>query len=175
MKAIIITRAVNENIDSEKLTALLSDTEVLKIALNKTVCTCDIRLFLDWFIWDKVKGLGGQLMTISTGLKRIPEEFHKDFIFFNGTKMPCTADESELLVCNSSLDTAIDLAFKIGVTDLLLIADNNIIEDDISFFKGFLEGIKMVTDFYNTKMNVYQFSKGNFNLPVMDLESFIKL
>jgi hypothetical protein len=171
MKAIIITRAIEESKDSEELRTLLDNTDILKIAINNANCKADIRLFLDYWYWEEHEKLSGKMMTRVNDC--ISKENHEKFIFFNVTKTPCTKDNTELFVCNSSLDTAIDLAYKIGITELLLIADNNIVEDGIKFFKGFIEGIKRIVDFYNTKMNIYQFTQGNLNLKIKTVKEFI--
>jgi len=179
-KAIIITRAIDESPNPKELRALLDSSKILKIAINNVECKADIRIFLDWWFWRDFKKLGGKLMTRSEAigtkykpsLSYVPKEEQDNFIFFNCTKEPCTENETELFVCNSTLDTSIDFLYKLGVKEVLLIADNKIIEDGINFHKGFCEQMKKVVDFYSTKINIYQFSKGNFNVPVKTLKQF---
>ena len=173
MKAIIITRAIDESPDSEKIRAFLNNTNIIKIAVNTANCKANIRLFVDCQHWKQYLNYPEQLMTRAEGLNLIPKEQQERFIFFNHTKTPCTKDNTELFIYPSSMGACIDLAYKLGVTDLLLIADNKIVEDGKAFFKGYCQQSKDVTDFYNTKMNIYQFSNGNFNLPVKSIKDFI--
>lgn len=174
-KVIIITRAIEDSPDSENIRALINNSNLLKIAINYANVVADIRLFLDFWLWKDLEPMGGKMMTRSQGMLNIPKWHHRKFIFFNMTKQPCSPDKSELLLCNSSLDTSIDLAYKMGTQELLLVADNNIVEDGVNFLEGFCESVKKVTNFYNDRMNLYQFGKGNLDLPVKSVESFVNI
>ena len=186
MKAIIITRAIQERPDFEELRALLDSTNILKIAINLIPIKANIRLFMDWFEWELYTNPfydSEQLVTHSGGIggmtydgveyPPIPEELQKRYMFFDTAEKPCTLNPHELFTYPSSLGAGLDLAYKIGVKELLLISDNNIIEDGIKFFNGYCETTKLITDFYNKQIKVYQFSDGNFNLPVKTIKDFI--
>ena len=173
MKAIIITRALDESPDSEGLRALLNATDILKIAINTVDVKANIRLFMDTQLWQNYTNYSEFMLTTTRGLTLIPEEQQNKFNYFNIEKMPCTDENTELFCMLGSLGASLDLAYKMGVKELLLVADNNVIEDDKAFFKGYREQAKDVADFYNTKMNIYQFSLGNFNLPVKTIKDFI--
>jgi len=173
MKAAIITRALYERPESQENRTLLNSSDIFKIAVNTVDVKANIRLFMDTQHWKHYLKYPEFLLTTARGLQLIPEKNQDKFNYFNFEKNPCTSENTELFGMLGSLGASIDLAYKLGVKDLLLVADNRITEDGEMFKNGYCEQARLVTDFYNTKMNVYQFTQGDFNLPVKSIKDFI--
>lgn len=171
MKTIIITRAINEGYPKE-YKEILERSNINKIAVNKVDVKSNVRIFLDCHHWKDYLHFEEQLIT--RGTNEIPKKYRDRFLFFKQVKKPCTECGKELFCFPSSLGSAIDLAYKLGTKELLLVADNNIIEDNIYFYNGFMEQTKKIVYFYKTKMNIYQFSNGNLNILVKTIEEFVK-
>lgn len=169
MKCLILTRV--ETSTEEK--TLVNQSKLFKLAVNTANYKADLRLFHDSQYWQMY--LDNYPETLVTRAKEsllIPD--HARFIFYNDALEPCTENKEELYFEQSSLICSIDFAIKLGFTDILLVADNNV--DNINFTKDLFESeINRIIKRFTPYANIYQFSDGNFDLPVMSVGKFLQV
>lgn len=177
-KAIIITRAIKEHPDFKEIRMFLQQTDVFKIAVNHAGAKGNIRLFVDWFHWREYLRYEEQLVTNVVGCiglsdhPPIPPEYHERFFFFKAGRTIGSSDIQELCVFPSSLGAAMDLAYKMGYQEILLLADNKVKIDGVNFLPGFKEQSDFVVSEYAKRIKVCQYTYGEFSLPVESLEDF---
>jgi hypothetical protein len=165
----LLTRCKTSNF--EKIS--IDKSSILKIAVNRADYQSNYRLFYDSFHWRSYFDHIKNEIFVTRKLESENINNKENFMFFEDALTPCTSNSNELFMEHSSLIPSIDLAIKLGGKDILLIADNNV--DNINFLKEVFEPeINKTIQEFREYANIYQFSKGNFNLPVKSIEEFTK-
>jgi len=181
MKAIIITRYLKESPDFLELRTFFSycEEDILTIAVNQVDISAKHRIFNDWFHYPYYinKYYKERLYTVDTAKDKIPKHYHNLFVFFKPVYSLEESHKTEssvgslTLYTHSTLISAIDLALKLKAKHILLIANNNV--DNENFVKPLFEAtINRMVDSFKSLVSLYQISNGNFNLPVMNITEF---
>lgn len=123
----------------------------------------DVRLFHDHVYWKSYLEKTTEPLISSFLVNN-----HERFIFkYKIGNSPNSQDKEELYFKEGSIIPAIDYCIKIvGANEILLIADNT--AHNKEFQERINEAIKQF------KVNIYQFTAGNFNLPVKSIKDFIQ-
>ena len=151
MKALILT---NYEV-TQKERYLIECSSVLKIAVNWAWYLADYRVAQDQYYEDEI-------------LSQFSEQLIQYSPFpIQSRKKRITIDHT-LWFSYGSITTAISLAIQKGCEDILLVADNTIHQDK------FKQGIKDAVNVLKSKANIYQCSNGNFELPTISIQEFLR-
>ena len=149
-KAIILTYAPIT--EAEKL--LLINTEIFKLAINQHCSELkpNCRIIADYWNW--------QFM-----INNFPETL---IVARESIKHPRVISKPDLPCLMGTITSAIVHLLEENTEKILLVADNKV------HGKVFQDEIKKAVSELNAKNNIYQYSQGNFDLPVIKIKEFIK-
>lgn len=181
MKALVLTRQLNDLPEELKL---ISESNILKIAVNHAPARSDYRVFSDydmWHFYDKPQYInrGERLVTTNAGMLALPNHI---WMYYKPVSNPNPNDVRETMIVNhrqvytqelfyygGSIIPATDLAIKLGATEILLIADNTV------YYEEFQETIKKSMNKLKAYCDISCFkAENNFNLPYKDLAKFLQ-
>lgn len=152
--------------------------------MNHAPCKSDYRVFSDYDMWhsyDKPQYLnrGEKLITTNAGMLALPNYiwmYYKPVTNFNPDAIRGLivvnhrqVYTQELFYYGGSIIPAVDLAIKLGATEILLIADNTVHYDEFQeTIKKSIGKLKAYCDLFCFK------AQNNFNLPFKDLAEFLQ-
>lgn len=149
-KAIVLTQIKITDIEKE----LLKNTNVFKIALNQHAeeLKPNIRIVTDYSLGEKCFKFPQKIISIRERFRFITDKviYPKDIKFKGSTIL-------------ASLDWLIQQNYR----DILIIGDNTVNT------KEFQDKVNEEIEKIKHKANIYQFSNGNFNLPVISIKEFL--
>ena len=147
MKAIILTYA------DFKEKELIRDTNIFKIALNQHAeeLKPDIRIITDYNLGEKCIKFPQKIISL------------RDHFRFTTNR----AIYPDLEFKGSTILAAIDWLIQQKYREILIIGDNTVNT------KEFQDKVNEEIEKIKHKANIYQFSSGNFNLPVMSIKEFL--
>lgn len=176
-KAIVVTRFLYELPNEEQ--ELINNTNIFKIAVNHVlVKNAEYRIFHDhqhfiWYCgewWKKDGKFNGNKLITNQLAKPLLTKLgyhHSINMFYKTVSKPNTPNKDELFMWNGTLIPAIDLCIKKNFEEILLIANNQVYHD------GFRTEINKAIERLKEFANIYQCSKGNFNLNIKNIKEFI--
>lgn len=170
MKAFVLTRCDSVLPEDVKI---IQSSNIFKVCVNNASYNCNYRLFHDYSHYDGfVKYFSEPLITSYHALQSVERtEIQKTgrfSLFYNTTDIPNTKNKNELFFATGSIIPSIDYCIKNGASEVLLVADNNVYSDN------FKDGINKALNKLITHSNIYQFSNGNFKLPIKSIKDFIE-
>lgn len=170
MKAFVLTRC---NTISEEDIQLIQSSDIFKICVNNAEYNCNYRLFHDYSHYANfVKYFPEPLITSYHALQCVEktaiQKTNRFVMFYNTSDIVNSKNSNELFFSTGSIIPSIDYCIKQGYKDIILVADNNVYSDN--FKTKINEAISKLTK----HSNIYQFSNGNFNLPVKSIKEFIR-
>ena len=169
-KCFILTRC---DAITEQEKQLINNSNIFKMAVNYAHYNSNCRLFHDYSFWNKYVGYFSESLITSYHIKHSEDlQQAKDtgrfILFYETSTMPVIEKIDTLHFDSSSIIPAINYCTLQGFTEILLIADNtaydNILQQDIN---------KAIAK-YKDIANIYQYSNGNFILPIKTIEEFIR-
>jgi len=148
LKAIILTYANIEQ--SEK--SLLQSTNIFKLALNQHAEELypDYRIITDYFLEKMCKNFSQKIISVRDRLNCYSDKVE----YFDGKFKGAT------------ILSAIDYLLSKDYEEILIIGDNKVHDP------AFQNLINTEIDKLDTKTKIYQYSDGNFHLPVKTIEEF---
>ena len=180
MKFLILTRQLN---DYPELIEQIRHSDIMKVSVNHTPIKSDYRVFHDYNKWSeygvkKYAEQGEKLVTVYAGLLVMPKNiwmYYKpvDYPSFNNDKNEVLSEHprgnaEELYFKGGSIIPSIDLALRLGATDVLVIADNTV------YGEKFQDLIKDAIKELKAYANIYCFkADNNLNLPYKNITDFI--
>lgn len=149
MKAIILTYA-DVTLKEKKL---INDSCLFKVAVNWANYQTDYRVTRDYksldFICNRFKE--PVILSACDGRK---DRFKR-------------AKAMNLYYKGSTLTSAVDFCLNLGYNEILLVANNKVHTEHLQ------ETVKQAINELKAKGTIYQYTKGNFDLPVKSIEDFI--
>lgn len=148
-KAIVLTYAPVPEYEQK----ILRNTKIFKIALNNhaEVFKPDIRICSDYILAMICRNFPQKIISVRDAFRFKSNRVIKSDIEFKGATILC----------------AVDWLIQEGYTDILIIGDNKVNTKQLQ------ELIKTEIDKVKDKANIYQYTAGNFNLPVKSITEFI--
>ena len=151
MKAFILTYASISESEEE----LLAKTDVFKIALNQHAeeLKPDIRIITDYFLENLYNRFSQKIVSLRDRLKYDSERVEYPKIEFKG----------------STVVAALEYLILKGYNEIMIVGDNKV--NSAAFRDMVNQDIRNL----ESKAKIYQYSNGNFNLPVLKISEFIFL
>jgi len=149
-KGIILTYA---DITEEEKT-LLTNTNIYKIALNQHAeeLKPNIRIIADYTLKDKLLRFPQKIISVRERLLSQSDRVIYPDIEFKG----------------STILAALDWLIKEGFSDILILGDNKV--NSLQFQDEVKAGVNEIKDL----ANLYQYSDGNFDLPIISVNEFLE-
>lgn len=153
MKAIVLT---NSQVDESQAKELI-ETDIFKIALNFHAewLKPDLRIATDYGM------ANGMLNCFSQNVVTIRDYFEDKRNIYHG----------EITFKGSTIIACIEYLISENFDEILLIADNSVHQE--WFKERIKKEIENILEKYSN-IKIFQYSNGNFNLPVMSVQKFIK-
>lgn len=153
MKAIILTNADIDEHDKE----LLRDTEITKIAINQHAeeLKPNYRICSDYGI------IGNLLENYSQQIITLREWVNHERLIYAGS----------ISFKGSTMIAGIEYLINKNYSEILIVGDNTVHSD--IFQNRINDEIEIIKN-NKPDINIFQFSQGNFNLPVKSVEEFLK-
>ena len=151
-KAIILTNAFVENDDKN----ILINTNITKIAINHHAedLKPDYRICSDYIITNLLYKFNQPIISIREFVNNKKIIYAGNISFKGSTMIAC-----------------IEYLINSGYNEILIIGDNTVHQD---FFQKRINDEIDIIKSNKKDINIYQYSNGNFNLPVMNVKEFIK-
>jgi hypothetical protein len=149
MKAIILTYSPLRNFEKE----LIKNTDIFKIALNQHAKELlpNARIITDYVLKKICQSCSEKIISVRDTLKCFSDRVEYPDIEFKG----------------STIVAAVEYLISKSYSKILIIGDNTV--NSVLFQKE----VKNEIDKLKDKALIYQYSKGNFNLPVITVSDFI--
>ena len=149
MKAIILTWAHLSDFEKD----LIKQTDIFKIALNHhgKELLPDIRIITDYVLENIMKNCPEKIISVRDSLRYYSDRVEYCNVVFKG----------------STIVAAIEYLIGKKYSEILIIGDNSVHSE------VFRNEIKAEIDKLIQKVKIYQYSDGNFNLPVKTVRDFI--
>ena len=150
MKSIILTSAPVTKQEEE----ILKHTEIFKIALNQHAeeLKPDIRIITDYVLADICKNFPQKIVSVRDRLRYFTSRVEYFDTEFKG----------------STIISAIEYLISKKYDDILIVGDNTVHN------KEFMDWTKSEVEKLSTKACIYQYSDGNFTLPVKTVKEFCR-
>lgn len=149
MKAIILTYAPVEEYERK----ILKETDIFKLAINQHAeeYRPSIRFITDYILAEICQYFPEKVVSVRDKFRYESGRVEYFDTEFKGVTMI----------------SAIEYLIYKGFDEILIVGDNTVNE------KEFQDAIKRETDILKEKVSIYQYSKGNFNLPIKSISEFI--
>ena len=150
MKAIILTYAPVT--DSDKV--LLQSTKIFKVAINQhgEEYKPDVRVAGDWNLTYLCKNFSQPIVSLREHFRFISPREVENNVEYKG----------------ATIVGAVEWLIQRGIRDILIVGDNTVNT------KEFQDNINKYITPLMTKTRIWQYSYGNFNVPVKSIEKFIE-
>ncbi|MBR6127750.1 hypothetical protein IKQ21_08715, partial [bacterium] len=134
--------------------AILAETKIFKIAINQhgTEYKPDARIITDYVLTDICKNFTEKVVTVREQLRYHSNRVEKFDTEFKG----------------ATIISAAEYLKSKGYDEILIVGDNSV--DSIDFQNL----VKTEIDKLTPKTTIYQYTNGNFNLPVKSITEFCK-
>lgn len=150
MKAIILTYAPVSDFERE----ILLHTKIFKLALNQHAESLNpnARIITDYILSDILKKCSEKIISIREKLRCFSPRVEYPQIEFKG----------------STIIAGIEYLIANKYTEILIVGDNKVNS------KQFQDNVNFHIDRITPRVNIYQYSKGNFNLRIKSIKDFIE-
>ena len=148
MKAIILTYAPITDFERN----ILKKTDIFKLALNQHAeeLEPDMRIITDYVLPKILSKFSQKVVSLREKLRYYSERVEYFDAEFKGT----------------TISAAIEYLMYKNFDEILIVGDNNVHSDE---FKNLVnQSIESISN----KPKIYQYSKGNFNLPILKISDF---
>ncbi len=148
MKAIILTYAPVQDFERE----ILKNTNIFKLALNGHASDLkpDARIITDYVLPHIIANFTESIISVREKLRYASRRVEYPDIVFKG----------------STIIAGVDYLISKGFEEILIVGDNKVNS------LNFQNEVKKEIDILSSKIKLYQYSKGNFNLHVKSIKEF---
>ena len=150
MKAIVLTYAPVQESEQE----ILRNTDIFKLALNQHAeeFKPNVRMCSDWNLKYLLSHFPEKIISVRDRLRCPSNRVEYTDVEFKGSTIIC----------------ALEWLKSKGYDEILIVGDNSVNHE------GFRNEVNLWIDQYGQEINIYQYSKGNFNLPLKNITDFVK-